>query len=47
MHAHLAENMVAAIEANSEITDYDWKVSDVFFPNLFAKKLKFKLTFFS
>ncbi|XP_023347409.1 phospholipase B1, membrane-associated isoform X2 [Eurytemora carolleeae] len=26
MHAHLAENMVAAIETDSEITDYDWKL---------------------
>ena len=46
MHAHLAENMVAAIEANSEITDYDWKVSDIFFPNLFAKKIEIETDFF-
>ncbi len=38
MHAHLAENMVAAIEADSEITDYDWKVSDISI--VFAKNLK-------
>ena len=46
MHAHLAENMVAAIEADSKITDYDWKVSDISIA--FAKNLKnyIKLTFF-
>ena len=40
MHANLAENMVAAIEADSEITDYDWKVSDTFFSFFIAKKFE-------
>ena len=46
MHAHLAENMVAAIEADSEITDYDWKVSDVFFSKFVRKKIEIQTDFF-